>query len=205
WCGTAGLAAHLPLALGLVPAAPLSPGRPQTVPHRQPPAERLLVIAGSLHPATAAQTAALARAGWEHLSVPIDRPPPATLRADLARAMEQHRYVVLALHRGALSEGDVQELARQPGAAERALQPLVQAVQGASWLGPGLGLIVTGGETALQLCRSWGATSIEITGEALPGIPLGRLQLPQGSVPLATKSGGFGAPDALLETARALL
>ena len=70
---------------------------------------------------------------------------------------------------------------------------------------PGLGLILTGGETALTVCRAMGGTSIEVLGEALPGVPLGVLRGPGWEVPLATKSGGFGAPDALLRTAEALL
>jgi len=49
------------------------------------------------------------------------------------------------------------------------------------------------------------ATAIEVTGEALPGIPLGLLRLPGLTVPVATKSGGFGAPDALVATAKRLL
>ncbi|HEX2514074.1 MAG TPA: nucleotide-binding domain containing protein, partial [Chloroflexota bacterium] len=70
---------------------------------------------------------------------------------------------------------------------------------------PGLGLILTGGETALAVCQAMGGTSIEVLGEALPGAPLGVLRGPGWEVPLATKSGGFGAPDALLRTAEALL
>ena len=69
----------------------------------------------------------------------------------------------------------------------------------------GTALIMTGGETALIACRALGARSIEVTGEALPGIPIGRLALPQATLAIATKSGGFGAPDALVRTAERLL
>jgi D-threonate/D-erythronate kinase len=55
------------------------------------------------------------------------------------------------------------------------------------------------------VCGLWRAVSIEVTGEALPGIPVGRLHLADRSVPVATKSGGFGAPDALLTTVEFLL
>ncbi len=72
-------------------------------------------------------------------------------------------------------------------------------------LGPGVGLLMTGGETALIVCRALAAVSIEVTSEALPGIPLGLLRLPDQVVPIATKSGGFGRPDALLETAEAMV
>jgi uncharacterized protein YgbK (DUF1537 family) len=65
-------------------------------------------------------------------------------------------------------------------------------------------LVVTGGETALHVFGAMGATAIHVTGEALPGIPLGVLELPQAQIAIATKSGGFGAPDALLKTAAML-
>ena len=69
----------------------------------------------------------------------------------------------------------------------------------------GTALIMTGGETAQIACGALGARSIEVTGEALPGIPVGRLMLPQAALAIATKSGGFGAPDALVRTAERLL
>ena len=69
----------------------------------------------------------------------------------------------------------------------------------------GTALIMTGGETAHIACRALGARAIEVTGEALPGIPLGLLRLPSVTLPVATKSGGFGAADALVKTAKRLL
>jgi uncharacterized protein YgbK (DUF1537 family) len=68
-----------------------------------------------------------------------------------------------------------------------------------------VGLIMTGGESALRVCRVLGAQSIEVLSEALPGVPLGLLRLPGGVLPIATKSGGFGAPSALVRTAERLL
>ena len=67
------------------------------------------------------------------------------------------------------------------------------------------GLILTGGETALVACRALDARSVEVIGEALPGIPVGLLRLPSATLQVATKSGGFGAPNALVQTAERLL
>jgi uncharacterized protein YgbK (DUF1537 family) len=92
----------------------------------------------------------------------------------------------------------------QEMASQRALDSIASALPTMTKL-PGTAFIMTGGETALRMCRALRATAIEVTGEALPGIPLGVLELPQGRFALATKSGGFGAPDALARTAEALL
>ncbi|HEU5315304.1 MAG TPA: four-carbon acid sugar kinase family protein [Chloroflexota bacterium] len=66
-------------------------------------------------------------------------------------------------------------------------------------------LVMTGGETAQIVCQALGARSIEVVDEALPGIPLGLLDVGGRMTPVATKSGGFGAPDALVRTCERLL
>ncbi|MEZ5356043.1 MAG: four-carbon acid sugar kinase family protein [Bryobacteraceae bacterium] len=60
------------------------------------------------------------------------------------------------------------------------------------------GLIVSGGDTALAILRLLGTEAILLDGEVEPGIPIGRLEggLASG-LTVITKSGGFGAPDAL--------
>ncbi|MGH2368128.1 MAG: nucleotide-binding domain containing protein, partial [Chloroflexota bacterium] len=201
WCGTAGLAACVPAALGLTTGANDT--------HRQPvrrsPAERVLVISGSPHPATAIQIRTLVEAGWTLLAVDasLRDEPPRVLPERLARELHRSGRAVISLQYGNLSSQERAALAHEPGAAERLLRPILQAVQDLP-LTPGLGFIITGGETAVQVCRALGATAIHVAGEALPGIPLGVLDLPQGTFPIATKSGGFGGPDALLKTAEAL-
>ena len=161
WCGTAGLAKHVPRALGLA-----ARGAPLTLPI----AERVYVIAGTGHPATNAQLDAL----------------HAAKLAGVESVLEGREYWT----RGRPAE-------EVSAAIERAARRLALNARTA--------LIMTGGETALIACRTLGAVSIEITGEALPGIPLGLLSLPGIICPIATKSGGFGAPDALTKTAERLL
>jgi D-threonate/D-erythronate kinase len=62
--------------------------------------------------------------------------------------------------------------------------------------------LLSGGDTASLVCRALGARAIELQREFAPGVPLGILQA--GSfpgLPVVTKSGGFGAPDDLLQIA----
>lgn len=56
-------------------------------------------------------------------------------------------------------------------------------------------LVVTGGETASALLERLGVGLLRVAGEVLPGLPLATCE--EGP-DLVTKSGGFGAPDALL-------
>jgi uncharacterized protein YgbK (DUF1537 family) len=164
WCGTAGLASHVPGALQLQPAH----GRPPSLPS----VERVLVFVGTTHPATNAQLDRLHEAA----------PPQARVLVE-GRDYPNGPAVAAALQRAA-----------------KALQHAARVSQ----LGAGTGLILTGGETALIVCRALHAQSVEVLGEALPGIPMGVLRLPTSNVAIATKSGGFGSPDALLHTVEAL-
>jgi uncharacterized protein YgbK (DUF1537 family) len=60
------------------------------------------------------------------------------------------------------------------------------------------GVIVSGGDTALLVCRMIGARAIRLRHEWRPGIPVGEIVggFADG-LPVITKSGGFGAEDAL--------
>lgn len=56
-------------------------------------------------------------------------------------------------------------------------------------------LVVSGGATAQIVLEHLGIATVEVLGEALPGLPIARA----GGFKLITKSGGFGNPDALVE------
>lgn len=60
-------------------------------------------------------------------------------------------------------------------------------------------LIITGGDTAVHVCRALQAWGIDLIAEPLPGIPLGKLV---GGVAhgltVVTKAGGFGSTDAFV-------
>lgn len=66
-------------------------------------------------------------------------------------------------------------------------------------------LVVTGGDTAAMICRAAEARGIVLEDEVVSGVPAGRIEggVLDG-VRLATKSGGFGGVDCLVECIRRL-
>jgi D-threonate/D-erythronate kinase len=68
---------------------------------------------------------------------------------------------------------------------------------------PGLGLVLTGGDTARAVCRHLGIGGIRLLEEVAPGIPLGQLVGPR---PLyaVTKAGAFGEEDTLVKAVNKL-
>ena len=67
------------------------------------------------------------------------------------------------------------------------------------------GLFLTGGDTAVSVCRALGVNAIDILAEVLPGIPLGRLV--GGRCPglrVVTKAGAFGDETAIVEAVKVL-
>lgn len=222
WCGTAGLAAHLSAALHLRPRAgpaPQSlPPATQVVGVREellrlgqplPPATQVVVIAGSSHPTTQAQLRRLLERGWPSVRLDPHGPPPersaaAALSRQVAGVLRRQGRLVLSFVAG-LSGAEVERLHADPSITPAALIAALRRAARAIPLEPGLGLVMTGGETAYQVCTALGATAIEVTGQVLPGLPAGRLVLPSGIFALVTKSGGFGDTGALLAAAEALL
>lgn len=63
-------------------------------------------------------------------------------------------------------------------------------------------LFASGGETASAILSQLGVTTLEVMGEILPGIPMARTISGAKRLVIATKSGGFGPPDTLLQLAR---
>jgi uncharacterized protein YgbK (DUF1537 family) len=179
WCGSAGLARALagpPTPAGFAPRAPL------------------LMLIGSGHPATRAQRAAL-EAGQPAMTLPlrshdaietavreaaaaIGRGAPATLAIALPDSSADTARTVLAT-----TFGLVAALVPQPGS-----------------------LFVTGGETLHGLLQALDATSLLVTGELMPGVPISRIaggRWPDLTV--ISKSGGFGAPDLLIRLAESVM
>ena len=61
-------------------------------------------------------------------------------------------------------------------------------------------LVLSGGDTASLVCRALEVKAIDLRREVAPGIPCGILcGGPFHGLPVVTKSGGFGQPDALIE------
>jgi D-threonate/D-erythronate kinase len=62
------------------------------------------------------------------------------------------------------------------------------------------GLLCSGGDTARLVCTSLGVQAIQLGGEVLRGLPWGTLLGGAANrLPICTKAGGFGNPDALCE------
>jgi uncharacterized protein YgbK (DUF1537 family) len=63
-------------------------------------------------------------------------------------------------------------------------------------------MLMTGGDTGATICRVLGIDAISLQGEIVVGLPWGIARGgPMEGLRVATKSGGFGTPDALVRTA----
>jgi D-threonate/D-erythronate kinase len=167
--GAAGLAAAL--------ARHLRPGaRPAPVGSLSAP---LLLAIGSRDPITLAQLDALRAAGVQELLAPDGR-------VEVPTGGIPHDALLLRLVTGddpfdprsanALFAASVSEFAKSAGVGT---------------------LLACGGETADAILGSLGVGILEVEGEALPGVPVSSMVVGGRRKGLVTKSGGFGAPDAL--------
>jgi uncharacterized protein YgbK (DUF1537 family) len=168
WAGSAGLARHLPQALGLprTKALPLPGGRGP-----------VLALVGSRSGLARAQAAALAQ--LPHVTaLSLD---PSTLEVSGVES--------------ALSSGD-DVLLHFPQPVDLQRAPLIAAAFGriaarhASRLG---GLIATGGDIARAAFTAMGLPGFRLLGELEPGVPFGMA----GELRVITKAGAFGTPETL--------
>lgn len=135
----------------------------------------VLFCIGSDHPVTLGQVRHLL-ANRRALSLSADAGTPEALAAALSRG----EHVVLQVPRGRVSPERISQL--------------VGRVQ--------VPLLLSGGDTASLVCQALGVRRIVLADEIVAGIPRGTLA---GGAPdrwpVATKSGGFGRPDALIQVA----
>jgi D-threonate/D-erythronate kinase len=165
----------------------VDPPRAATVPAG--PVTGVLLVVGTPHPATVAQVAQL-----DAEAVVLG---PDAVDSAVA-ALRAGRRVVLTV----VPDGDVEPESPAAAALAARLADAAVAVLAAE---PGTGLVLTGGTTALAVATAIGATELRLHGEVSPGLPLGELVAGARRVPVVTKSGGFGAPDALSRSADALV
>jgi D-threonate/D-erythronate kinase len=144
----------------------------------------VLVVVGTPHPATRAQVGSVG-------GVPV------TTAAAAVSALRAGKRAVLTC----APDGSVEPESPAAAALAAGLAAAVVAVFDAE---PGTGLVLTGGTTALAVACALGATELRLHGEVVAGLPLGELVMGPHRVPVVTKSGGFGAPDALNRAADAL-
>ncbi|HWA07866.1 MAG TPA: four-carbon acid sugar kinase family protein [Opitutaceae bacterium] len=193
--GSGGLMRHVPAAYGLArPGA--APSRPPAVERRGP----LLFVVGSRSQVSRRQLRRLSAEARVQTFIL----PPATLRAgpDSPAWQEAARWLAGAPGAGgdlalALGPGEDIDLA-ESSALSRALAQLVRPAVGRL-----AGLLCTGGETARAVLAAAGAANLRLAGEVEPGIPLGTIE-ELGDLPVVTKSGAFGSPEALIRIRAAL-
>lgn len=194
FCGSAGLASELPEGLGLRAPRPT------------------LTVCGSARSSSREQvTGLVGRLGVAQVNLNTvsllrgeGAAEDALREADAALSSGTHVALVSAPEAGLVDETRRLGLSLGMDAAE-----VEGMVSGAlSWITVKLlerhrvsGMVLTGGATALAVCRGLGVESMEITEEVQPGVPV--LALSNG-VKAVTKAGGFGSGDALIEAVKHL-
>ncbi|MCV4281699.1 four-carbon acid sugar kinase family protein [Pseudomonas capsici] len=190
WVGSAGLARHLPQALGLPVARPI-----QVTP-RSP----VLTVVGSMSRHSQLQADTLAQSSPQY-SLTI---APATLLDSTAQserdALRQQLEEQLLAGHDVLVRLDQQQ--RNPAQAVDLSNAL------ARWLAPVLphagSLIATGGETARAILVEAGIEQMTLLGELATGVALSQARLGSRNLNVVTKAGGFGDPDTFLAAWRQL-
>lgn len=188
WAGSAGLARHLPHAMGLAGSA----AKPRNEIARHGPT---LFVVGS--PASVSREQARALAAEPGVAC-------FTLVANAisSGAPFPDSHPVAAKVMDLLTQGaDV--LVQLECADQNAVN---QDGELAQWLGRAIGrcapkvgaLVATGGETARAILDAWGIQSMTLVGEMEPGVPYSVAECGGCSLLVLTKAGGFGTPETLL-------
>lgn len=141
-------------------------------------AGRCLVVSGSLHPASRAQVRRAESAGIP--TCYFGRQPDRAM----IQALAGHAWAVFATPGG-----------HAAGVAGR-MAALVRAALAACGADC---LVIFGGDTALAILKALGIMTVRSAGELLPGVPVSLAAYEGRPLALATKAGGFGAEDTLLQ------
>lgn len=193
--GAAGLAAHLPMAWNLKPVSTNLLNKKRTI----------LLIAGSRNKVTAVQVQRLAEV-YPCQVVKVDT--EAILTGEPAVEIERvlkdatNRYPGSGLILVAVSSlfQDIEEDKVFNSGSKAIACALGTIASRLLNLRKISALIVTGGDTAVHVCRALEARGINLATDLLPGIPLGYLEGGRGDgLPIVTKAGGFGSPDSLIK------
>ncbi|MHB1415955.1 MAG: four-carbon acid sugar kinase family protein [Chloroflexota bacterium] len=192
-CGSGGLAEELPEAMSLA-------GQAQETALAVGKGCPVLVVAGTVNPVTIAQVRNAQRAAraaaLEMLPVVLQRDPDLQrqrLRGACESALTENRDLIVVSV--PLSEDLSATMMSRNATVAATLGPVV-----AGSLRPGdwAGMVLTGGDTAVALCKALGVGALAIEGEVEPGVPYGRLlEGPLAGLLVVTKAGGFGSPEAI--------
>jgi uncharacterized protein YgbK (DUF1537 family) len=160
------------LASALARAMPLAKEKSSA---HTPPNGPVLFCIGSDHPETLAQQQCLLA------ERPVKTIMAANVAGDVATALRIGPHVLLRVPRRCVDGDSLRKLIRS---------------------GPVAALLLSGGDTASAVCEAMGAHFIELHGEIAPGVPRGMLRGGEfDGLAVVTKSGGFGAEDALVRVA----
>jgi uncharacterized protein YgbK (DUF1537 family) len=182
-CGSAGLAAEWPLALGLEQARQVLKWWPR--------ADPVLVVAGSRHPKTEAQLRqAEADSYLVCVTVDLGTDLEETVRAHVLPVLRAGRNVALTATCTAFQEGGEAAFATALGlACQRVLKQVTLS-----------GMVITGGDVLGAVCRALEASALRLAREVQPGVPAGTWigGLGDGQR-VVTKAGGLGDERAIAQ------
>jgi len=203
WAGSAALAECLPQLFGW-----------NEEPQCQHPT---LVIAGSVSAITRGQVEQLLVDGYELVEIAVANYLPWQENQPLP-CLEKALSLLAAGKRVVLTSGyHTNEIARaQDAGATLGMSTLEVSETVAQILGfmgatilrqqEVTGIILTGGDTAVSVCRALGVTGIQVLEEVAPAIPLGKMKTAEGkNLWVITKAGAFGSPDALVKASQKLI
>jgi uncharacterized protein YgbK (DUF1537 family) len=185
WAGSAGLA----LALESVYPGPCA----GAVGVQRAPAGPVLVVVGSLSGVAREQVRRLVEEYGE-VGVPVGGGEPDAVQKAVEAARE-------ALAGGTCAV--VHSPEDRVASSESVLGSLAEVAWCLSEEGLFVGLVLTGGATAVGVARRLGDSGIRLEGEVETGVPMGTLIGPR-PYPVVTKAGGFGGPDTLVGAVEAL-
>lgn len=198
WAGSGGLA----LALGDAYPGPHSGGAGKTL----APARRVLTVVGSVNEVSRGQLRRLADLPGI-VPVPLDsggvcagdaRGAEERAAATARELLGEGRSVVLFSTSGEKVDATLGWHGVDRGAAAGLLAEALAGVVAELAEGESFdALVLTGGDTAVNVARRLGASGILLRGEVEAGVPFGELICPQ-PYRVVTKAGGFGGPETLV-------
>jgi len=195
WAGSAGLAPAVIAAMGMSGVVRAIPDAiPAQVAGRRP----VLAVVGSMSSVSheqAARLKAAAGAALYAVEAGVDTARLTDVANAVANALRDGRDVLVTMSQSTRNQADGPALCQ--GLATALAVALPQA--GA--------LIATGGETARALLATIDVDALRIVDEVEPGLPLlmaNPKHLAGAAMPVVTKAGAFGAPDALVAAWRRL-
>jgi uncharacterized protein YgbK (DUF1537 family) len=188
WVGSAGLAYHLPQAVGLSNTS--SPPAPTDF-----AAGPALIVIGSMSTVSRRQAAALAEiSNIEVLSI---LPSILLLQPESPAWTEYAEKISKALRSGRDLAIVLEQADKLDSSKGRLLSSALAAMVSPSKDTVG-SLVASGGETARAILDRWGITSLRMLGELEPGLPFAIAEGHKRALPVVTKAGAFGNSQTLV-------